>query len=293
MIGCLHALLVELGCIAAGPRCPSNISFRRPNFIQFFPDSKQSIVIKTAPAQSTTAEALEREYETLKYLARRHAYLIAAPIAFELRHGNAFLVMEGVSHGPTSLSDLMRPLPASQKLGCFLAAVEMQDRARADMPPPLSLASAVIALPESIRQKVSAVATARDWRRWEEALPAAPQHSDLAINNVGRTPERFVLFDWEDYGRVTLPGFDFATLLVSACGFDARSVNATIESLVEKKRGAQGVFQYAVDLLPTERDRLLDIVLISLVLFHSLKCTLNYDDDVIAKCRALLSALIT
>ena len=292
MIDRLQALLVELGYMAKGVRAPSNISFRRPNFIQLFPDSRRSVVAKTAAATTPTAEALAREYSTLRRLAPRHVDLIAAPLAFEVRDGHALLVMEGVAHGPTALADLMRPLPGSETFGRFLGMVETLENRRPDTPARLHLEPALLGLPDSLRQKVNALAVARNWRTWEDSLPAGPQHSDLAINNVGRTTTGFVLFDWEDYGRVTFPGFDVSVLLVSACGFDARRVNATVTSLSRESKRREGALPQAVDLLPTERERLREVVLISLVLFHSLKCTLNYDDEVIAKCRALLSALI-
>jgi hypothetical protein len=46
-----------------------------------------------------------------------------------------------------------------------------------------------------------------------KTLPALPQHGDLVINNLGLRPGReLVIFDWEDYGAVNLPGLDLFTL---------------------------------------------------------------------------------
>ena len=45
------------------------------------------------------------------------------------------------------------------------------------------------------------------------SLPALPQHGDLVLNNLGLRPNReLVIFDWEDYGAVMLPGLDLFTL---------------------------------------------------------------------------------
>lgn len=61
-------------------------------------------------------------------------------------------------------------------------------------------------------------------RRWLDparigplsALPAMPQHGDFVLNNLGRRPDgRLVVFDWEDYGTVSLPGLDLFTLELS------------------------------------------------------------------------------
>lgn len=47
-------------------------------------------------------------------------------------------------------------------------------------------------------------------------LPAMPQHGDLVTNNLGLRPDgSLVVFDWEDYGALTLPGLDLFTLETS------------------------------------------------------------------------------
>jgi hypothetical protein len=44
--------------------------------------------------------------------------------------------------------------------------------------------------------------------RW----PAMPQHGDLVMNNLGLERDgRLVLFDWEDFGALDLPGLDLFT----------------------------------------------------------------------------------
>lgn len=47
-------------------------------------------------------------------------------------------------------------------------------------------------------------------------LPEVPQHGDLVLNNLGvRSAHRLVVFDWEDYGAVSLAGLDLFTLETS------------------------------------------------------------------------------
>ncbi|MBN8507270.1 MAG: hypothetical protein J0L57_01515 [Burkholderiales bacterium] len=44
-------------------------------------------------------------------------------------------------------------------------------------------------------------------------LPSIPQHGDLVMNNLGICDDRqLVVFDWEDFGAVALPGLDLFTL---------------------------------------------------------------------------------
>jgi hypothetical protein len=46
------------------------------------------------------------------------------------------------------------------------------------------------------------------------------QHGDLVANNVGVTARGIVIFDWEDFGRVELPGFDIALFLASCLDYN-------------------------------------------------------------------------
>jgi hypothetical protein len=44
-------------------------------------------------------------------------------------------------------------------------------------------------------------------------LPVARQHGDLVMNNLGLRPSgSLVVFDWEDFGEIGLPGLDLFTL---------------------------------------------------------------------------------
>ena len=46
-----------------------------------------------------------------------------------------------------------------------------------------------------------------------DTLAPLAQHGDLVLNNLGLRPDkRLVVFDWEDYGAVELPGLDLFTL---------------------------------------------------------------------------------
>lgn len=59
-------------------------------------------------------------------------------------------------------------------------------------------------------------------------LPAAPQHGDFALTNLGVTRSGLVLFDWEDYGLFELPGLDLFTLLLSIAWANGCEVTDTL-----------------------------------------------------------------
>jgi hypothetical protein len=63
-----------------------------------------------------------------------------------------------------------------------------------------------------------------------DRLPHVCQHGDLVMNNLGVRREGLVVFDWEDFGRLTLPGVDVLTLLLSLTDFDGRLMRSIMKS---------------------------------------------------------------
>ena len=58
------------------------------------------------------------------------------------------------------------------------------------------------------------------------AMPEVPQHGDLVFNNLGWAQGRLVVFDWEDYRKVALPGLDIFTLAMSLLDGDTQAICA-------------------------------------------------------------------
>jgi hypothetical protein len=62
-------------------------------------------------------------------------------------------------------------------------------------------------------------------RQVDMAQPSAiAQHGDFVLNNFGQTRHGLFVFDWEDYGKVTIPGLDLATFIFSVTEFDAGKI---------------------------------------------------------------------
>jgi hypothetical protein len=62
------------------------------------------------------------------------------------------------------------------------------------------------------------------------ALPSVPQHCDLVTNNIGEIGGRPVIYDWEDFGRVDLPGFDLALFLGTLLELDPARIAALLQA---------------------------------------------------------------
>jgi len=63
-----------------------------------------------------------------------------------------------------------------------------------------------------------------------DALPHIRQHGDLVLSNLGLTRAGLVVFDWEDFGQVALPGLDICTLLASDTQFNAATLRAIMDA---------------------------------------------------------------
>lgn len=57
-----------------------------------------------------------------------------------------------------------------------------------------------------------------------DQLPHVRQHGDFVRNNIGVAREHIAVFDWEDFGKVTLPGFDAVMLIVSCLRHDVDAI---------------------------------------------------------------------
>lgn len=291
LIDSTEAVLRNLGLIRGTGRVPVNISFLRGTLIELFPDGGGSVVVKTSRVAKTDNLPFALEFNALKHQAEAHPGLAPIPIALEQRAGFNFLVMRGVSHRPAGIGDLTAPnVSGLIELASFLG--EPGDGATPNRPPlpsPLSWAAAVAHLPDDLQHRLRALAGRRDWSRLCADLPEWPQHSDLAINNLGFSDKGFVLFDWEDFGRITLPGFDLCILIASGCQFDPDRIMAALSTMARGEENA--VLDQAAAMLPLARDRLPELMVISLVMFHALKIKHGYGDAVISICRGAIAEL--
>ena len=83
-----------------------------------------------------------------------------------------------------------------------------------------------------------------------------PQHCDFTYTNLGAMENgKLVVFDWEEYGLVCYPGFDFATFLLSHY-FHAKAIDAVMNSPDELSARIKGDFGDSflskIDLTPVD-----------------------------------------
>jgi hypothetical protein len=92
------------------------------------------------------------------------------------------------------------PMDLARSLRCFSEPFEAIGRLGHDA----SVERAVAAIGQSLAPSFQ-----------ESVLPAIPQHGDLCFNNILVAGDRITVVDWEEFGRVFLPGYDLFCLLLS------------------------------------------------------------------------------
>ena len=133
-------------------------------------------------------------------------------------------------------------------------------------------------------------AAASGLQRLGNALPALvpmPQHGDLVLNNLGlRSGRRLVIFDWEDYGLVQLPGLDLFTLEFSILQ-DRTQPGASLQS----SRPTQVLYVGRMcDALGLARNLYAELKLSYALVFRFLKR--NYAPEILARVDGVIDEII-
>jgi len=159
------------------------------------------------------------------------AELMPRSLGYCIRDGWDIFVTEGVPHRQFFPDDVLNRRRATTWIP---AVCRFFERSRLDPEGSARgedcgrlLASLETAFKDTAFGSVLAPWTSGPGQRELEALGAIRQHCDFVPNNIGVTDSGLVVFDWEDFGKVSLPGLDLCTLVVSCVNgdFDALSAN--------------------------------------------------------------------
>ena len=115
-----------------------------------------------------------------------------------------------------------------------------------------------------------------------DRLPHISQHGDLVLNNFGCAERGKIIFDWEDFGRVTLPGFDVALMIYSCLRHDMARIERLFETGQPRHMGEILSHFCAGE---ADRDLFRRLLPIYYGAFQNLKSSLGYGDEIIGKCR--------
>lgn len=294
MIPSVTGYLQDSGYVPKGHDCNVNIFLGRNSFLHFFLPGGKSLAVKVADIGSDSAKALENEACALQKLYAIYNGLIPKFIMLGRNEDFTFLVMEGLTVSGATIDDVMS-LSGSQRLTMqhLLGGEDRRidrDINSSDNPVRI-LARAIEILPEGLQHKYKKIMKDREWEAFLLTMPAIPQHGDLAINNVGKTERGIIIFDWEDYGIIDIPGFDLCIMLCSSCDFKKDKLLAIIDGIYQDAENSDHFLAPIVAGLHAGQARFINLIMIHLILFHDIKCKLNYGEGVIGNIRRLLDEL--
>jgi hypothetical protein len=241
---------------------------------------RASVLVKVATGKSG---ALAREAKALREMGPVIRQHLPQLMAFEEREAMDILVQQHLDIQPLVLEP--SGLPMRHKWATVVAAMARQVQTetvtrRADILTGLRLDfPSLDALIEPGTDRINLA-----------DLPSIAQHGDFTANNLGfQHGDVPVVYDWEDYGLVDLPGFDIALLLGSLATFDAPQLQAMFlqssslhhEDALELVRASGMKWNVFHRLLPAYY-----------AVFYGLKGRGTYNPKLQAQCKTLVEGLV-
>jgi len=274
-----------------------NIMVREPILVHVFFNKGASVFIKIATKQinlHSGIQKLRKEYDACLQYSESYPNLLPVPILFKQIDSYDILVTEGIRHDFLNLNNIFQTKQnSSNQFQKFLIGKErIIYSANNDLNKNLiAFDQALNLLPDYLIKDIQKISMAHDWNKILGTLPVIPQHGDLTINNIGLAATGLIIFDWEDYALVNIPGFDLSTLLASGCNFDTSKLISIIEEDTNKLNGNSFLRPIILG-LGIEDSQFYDLILINLVIFHQLKSEYGYGSIIIESVKKMLKQLI-
>lgn len=265
-----------------------NIFLGRGNFLHFFLPKGKSLAVKVVNSADDGAKSLEKEALALQENKARYDGLIPRFIAFDNTGFFTLLIMEGVTITCVDIGDILSLRGTQRAIMQRLLSGQdrLQEPGSCSIICPVTLVTqAVEMLPEKLCQQYKNIMKKRQWGEMLKKMPIIPQHSDLAINNIGKTDQGLIVFDWEDYGEVTLPGFDLCVLLASGYGFN-------YDRLIKGVKTQNALFNNVLNVSGIKSNQYMDLLAINVLIFGYIKKRLSYGNEVIRKCQKLCGDMV-
>jgi len=216
MIAAVTEALSEFGAIADGeiPRYHIGLTHGDTVWLDAFRSDGTFFHAKVAE-HVTLRDEVRVYHEAL----RVYDDFMPAPVGYTVRGPWEIFVTEGVEHHPLSVNALDNSMRARKLRSELSRFFERSAR----KPATSSSAQVHDVLLQRLRAKFNDTWFAPLITYWcsseasqlLDALGAVPQHCDFVTNNIGIRNSRLVVYDWEDFGKVSLPGFDLCTLAIS------------------------------------------------------------------------------
>ena len=210
------------------------------------------------------------EYENNRNAWRSFPRYVPELLGHFTRNGFEIIVFNGVPHDPVVAGNVAKDKRhlIAELLGFF----EGSNQA-ARVTQPLEPHRAFLRQIQARTTDARCTSILQEWILSDrlDTLPHVYQHGDFVVNNLGFSKSGLVVFDWEDFGRVSFPGLDLCTLLASDTAFNVEKLRA-ISSVGSPLPGAYAeLLEKSCPLIGLTTDLFRRLVPLYLVLFLDLK----------------------
>jgi hypothetical protein len=225
VIGTVTAALADFGLLRPGskPRCHIGLTKGDTLWMDAFIDLRNYFHVKCSEVISLREEA--RIYAEA---AAHYADFVPRTLGYCVRDGWEIFVTEGVAHRQFFPDDLRNPRHARNWIPILCRFLEQSWLNRRTVGQ--SDTVALLGMLETRFKDSSFAPLLIPWcsgtgQRELEALGSIRQHCDFVPNNLGVTASGLVIFDWEDYGKICLPGLDLCTLVLTCFDVDVDALS--------------------------------------------------------------------
>lgn len=228
MISTVLSVLSDLGALQPGHQARYNISLTKGDalLLNVFVDNQSSFFhIRISENISLGSEF--QNHQTASYMFTE---FVPRPLGYFTRDGWEIVVTEGVHYRYLS-PKLAISSPVRQGIFKFFATATLKARIERPAEPH----SVFLTKLHQHFKGSPFVSLLESWlttsgRNVIDALAHIRQHGDFVPINLGIAKSKVVVFDWEDFGKIMLPGFDLCTLFISMVQFDAHKILLLMET---------------------------------------------------------------
>lgn len=278
MIDIVLEILLQSKIIDSKTDATFNVSYGKNVVFQIRDELKNRTLI----AKASSSNSILRERHALETIEPHLTGRVPKLLVFEERYDTYVLVMEGISHKRLTSARIETnydkvSIGLRDILKFDLSWEKRQGRALESIKNKLSQ------LPNSVaREKINKYLETIDFS-WVEKLPSIPQHCDFAFTNLGirSDTQTLIVFDWEDYGRLDLPGFDISVLVTSFFNFDSERIFKFLFS--EEATSFKKLVDECLAASKIDRKNFRNLFPVYLCLFLELKTSLEYDTSTVAR----------
>lgn len=227
MIGVIEKTLKKYGLISKKAIYSYNI-YRRGEIVYFLvTENGDQFAVKVSKDKS-----LEKEYESTKeaFNALKNRISVPEPLCYSDEFGISLMISRGIRFAPITNALI------NKYTGVFDAGIyEYIDGSWAHfkVDRPKDGHASII---NKIGTYFIGTAISSLLPEWFDlvgdqkldSLGHVNQHGDFVVTNIGISPNNLSVIDWEDFGRLTLPGIDVLTICASCLGMEETKIERLI-----------------------------------------------------------------